>query len=375
MVRPIYSNVLNTNIKPNEIALLAYNPSAIHLLKSHIHLLGNIEWHYLSKQPYAIHLLEQYPDKIIWDELCKNPAAMHLLKQNINRINWNILSGNPGAISLLEENLDKINWTFASTNINAIHLLEQNLDKDIDWIYISENINAIPIIEKNLDKVDWTRLSCNINAVHLFEANISKLNFYNLAKNPNAIPVLTKYLTGPLGPLKNDIYFWELLSTNSNAISLLEQNLDKINWNYLMENTNIKAIELLQKNVMNNTNMKEMQIFPGKLCLNPSAIPIIEQYLDKLTPFEWMCLSSNPNAVHILEKNMDKICWSVLCKNPNAIHLIAKLDYEKMRSENQPLFQELIAYLCHPNWIQKCANRLNLDFDKYQDLLIESNVI
>ena len=94
--------------------------------------------------------------------------------------------------------------------------------------------------------------------------------------------------------------------------------------------------------------------------------------IDKLN---FKILSSKEYAIDILEKNMNKICWSVLCKNPNAIHLIAKLDYEKMRSENQQLFQELIAYLCHPNWIQKCANRLNLDFDKYQDLLIESNVI
>ena len=40
-----------------------------------------------------------------------------------------------------------------------------------------------------------------------------------------------------------------------------------------------------------------------------------------------------------------------------------------MRINNQPLFQELLAFICHPNWLQKCATRLGLDFEDYQELL------
>jgi len=38
----------------------------------------------------------------------------------------------------------------------------------------------------------------------------------------------------------------------------------------------------------------------------------------------WRWLSLNPNAIHILSKNTDKIDWYWLSKNPNAIDLIEK---------------------------------------------------
>jgi len=36
----------------------------------------------------------------------------------------------------------------------------------------------------------------------------------------------------------------------------------------------------------------------------------------------WNWLSSNPNAIELLEKNQDKIDWDWLSKNPNALHLL-----------------------------------------------------
>ena len=45
-------------------------------------------------------------------------------------------------------------------------------------------------------------------------------------------------------------------------------------------------------------------------------IPISEDEL------EWYYLSSNPNALHLLEQNPDKINWNYLSRNPNAIHLL-----------------------------------------------------
>ena len=41
--------------------------------------------------------------------------------------------------------------------------------------------------------------------------------------------------------------------------------------------------------------------------------------IDKL---EWCLLSSNPNAINLLEENPDKIDWSNLSSNPNAIKLL-----------------------------------------------------
>ena len=47
---------------------------------------------------------------------------------------------------------------------------------------------------------------------------------------------------------------------------------------------------------------------------NPNAIHLLEQNLDKI---DWKMLSSNPNAIHLLEQNLDKIDWGLLSKNPN----------------------------------------------------------
>ena len=43
--------------------------------------------------------------------------------------------------------------------------------------------------------------------------------------------------------------------------------------------------------------------------------------LDKLN---WMFLSRNPNAIHLLEKNMDKINWTNLSLNPNIFEIDTK---------------------------------------------------
>ena len=379
MTKPIY--LLNIPQQGNQlnsaIRILAYNPSAIDLLEPYIHIFGKAEWSFLSRQSYAIHFLERHQDKIIWNELSGNPAALHLLRQNMEKINWNIISGNSGAIPLLEENINKINWTFASLNINAIHLLENNLDKDVDWKYISSNINAIPIIEKNMDKVDFQYLSSNINAVHLFDKYILELNIYNLASNlnPNVIPILEKHLTTLLQIKRwNAITVWRYISQNPNAMPLIDKNIDKVNWHALMSNTNKQAIELLKQNLRKVVDI--LYVWGcNEILHNPSAISIIEQRLDTLTDVDWIILSSNPEAIPILEKNVDKVCWFSVCRNPNAIPLITKLDYKLMRINNQSFCQELVAFVCHPNWLQKCATRLGLDFEEYQELLSECNVL
>ena len=88
----------------------------------------------------------------------------------------------------------------------------------------------------------------------------------------------------------------------------------------------------------------------------------------------WKGLSSNESAISILEKNLDKVDWYWLSSNESALHLLSKLDYQQMFVNNQMFQQELIAFICNPLWIKKCASRLNMDFGDYQDLLMEYNV-
>ena len=70
----------------------------------------------------------------------------------------------------------------------------------------------------------------------------------------------------------------------------------------------IESHERFAKETMPNTEHHNMRLREG--------IP-----LDKL---RWQKLSSNPNASHILEKNLDKVDWWGLSSNPNAIHLLEK---------------------------------------------------
>jgi hypothetical protein len=59
-------------------------------------------------------------------------------------------------------------------------------------------------------------------------------------------------------------------------------------------------------------------------------------------------LSINLNAIHLLEKNQDKINWNYLSKNPN----IFELDYIKMSEKKiRIIIEELMKDVWHPERI------------------------
>ncbi len=61
-----------------------------------------------------------------------------------------------------------------------------------------------------------------------------------------------------------------------------------------------------------------------ELSINPAAIHLLEANLDKA---DWSWLSWNTAAIHILEANLDKVDWASLSRNPAAIHILeANLD-------------------------------------------------
>jgi len=85
------------------------------------------------------------------------------------------------------------------------------------------------------------------------------------------------------------------------------------------------------------------------LSLNPNAIPILEKNLDKV---DWRYLSLNPNAIPILEKNLDKVDWNILSENPN----IFGYDYKAMKNRmfsNGGIMEDLMKNRFHPINIRK----------------------
>jgi len=86
---------------------------------------------YITKS--KMKLLDWIPlDKINWSNLSRNPNAIHLLEQNIDKIDWYNLSENPNAIHLLEQNMDKIDWTWFFTNPSIFEIDKKQLKINAD---------------------------------------------------------------------------------------------------------------------------------------------------------------------------------------------------------------------------------------------------
>ena len=102
----------------------------------------------------------------------------------------------------------------------------------------------------------------------------------------------------------------------------------------------------------------------NNLLNNPAAIHIIEKNLDKV---DWSFLSSIPDAIHILEKNLDKIDWASLSQNPS----IFILDTNAMRKQIDNGFaEELIARALHPKRLARELELYNYNIatEEYEDL-------
>ena len=120
---------------------------------------------------------------------------------------------------------------------------------------------------------------------------------------------------------------------------LLRKTWIKYSWYALSGNPN--AIHILEKNLD--------KVSWYALSRNPNAIHILEKNLDKV---DWIGLSRNPNAIHILEKNLDKVNWYVLSKNPN----IFEYDYKEIKNAlyNENRFvEELMMNRFHPSNMDK----------------------
>jgi predicted Ser/Thr protein kinase len=121
---------------------------------------------------------------------------------------------------------------------------------------------------------------------------------------------------------------------------------------------NINAIHLLEKNI----DKIDWDYLSG----NFNAIHILEKNMDKIN---WNYLSSNPNAINILKKNISNIYWSALSFNKNALYIFFDYDYEQMKKKNSNFCKELVTYVYHPNRIKRLSKKFNIDETIYLDIL------
>ena len=100
------------------------------------------------------------------------------------------------------------------------------------------------------------------------------------------------------------------------------------------------------------------------LSQNPNAIHLLEQNPDKI---DWDYLSRNENAIHLLEQNQDKIWWDYLSLNPN----IFEYDYQAMKDHmyGSGICEELMANRFHPDNMHKFAG---WGFEGYEPFVLNN---
>ena len=76
---------------------------------------------------------------------------------------------------------------------------------------------------------------------------------------------------------------------------------------------------------------------------------------------DWNHLSKNPNALHLLEQNVDKIVWYGISINPNIFE--PYYHYEKMKERMRTtIAEELMMKTWHPTRIEKWLD-MGLDLE------------
>ncbi len=116
-------------------------------------------------------------------------------------------------------------------------------------------------------------------------------------------------------------------------------------------------------------------------------------YLERITKnIKPMIVSNafNPNAIHLLfnqpinitnwapikfNANISELCHFQSSYNAYWNHLPSDEFYMKLKEQFRDAREELARFVGHPDWIAKCAKRMNMDESDYIDLLYSCNVI
>ena len=350
------------------------NPKLIELLQDYIIANPSIRskrqlnWEELSKNPYAIEILTlPYNfDYIDWKSLSSNPSPeaieFLLLDKNIDFIKWLEFSRNPcdAAIKFLKANQDYIHWEGLSGNTNpiAISLIKKKIKEEslltpkeyaklqnkVYWRALSANPKAIPFIitkikeEIRLDDIDWDALSENPAIFFPFKKNI-----HTKSKMTSIILSRLRAKTG-IANLPDELHDKIVGDLISISINKLREGIpvDKLNWSYLCKNPN--AIDLISDRMdfEKNISKEEYDRLPYKinwsaLCCNsdPGAIDLLS-LPDNYDNIDWLLLSSNQNAIQLLEKRV-KYQLSLNGEQLEGLSIHKRINWQKI-STNPAIF-------------------------------------
>jgi hypothetical protein len=201
---------------------------------------------------------------------------------------------------------------------------------------LSLNERAVEYLEKNEHLIHRYSILFNLNAIHIIEKNFTSDPFGDLSQNRNMVNYLRNNRKHMYYPyiccfeywieivdelLKNDKINkieWGMLSRNPAAMHIINdpKYYKYIDWKSILYNKN--AIEFIKKNMDNVKNHW------SHICKQPHLIDIIEQNMDKI---DWVSLSENDDAIHILLNNIDKANIDNLRHNKNGFPILLMLGH------------------------------------------------
>ena len=314
--------------------------------------LDKIDFMTIAFNPLAIDLIETHIEKIYDTSLLfNNNNAKHIVEKlfNISEYNevcWQAISSSEEYATIIEENFQYIidSWMFLSRyqfgkNPGIVHLMENFIKRDfhpqcvldlLDGLFQNPNPKVIPIIEKYMNRIT------------------PDMFLQNVYQSPHLHYFIDKGIVSMNQDVINnmDDSNKRLLSSNScnKIIMLLDNNQKLIDWPSLCMNKNPRAIKIIEKN-LHKLDSKCWSL----LSINQNAIHILENNVEKVN---WDALLYNQNAGHLLDQrqNIETIDWETFSANP----AMFEVDYNYLKQRMKNTFaEELIANRFHPKNMDK----------------------
>ena len=174
-----------------------------------------------------------------------------------------------------------------------------------------------PVFEQFSFNLNWQELHKNPNAVDLLEEYFEHLDWNLLSGNKGAGKLLAKCPDSSL-------LCWKKLSANYSAweYGLFEKPYvirKKIHPHNLMRNTHPKVVEYIKKNFGN----PKCNIRLDMISCNPSdeILEFLESifYVTDIVQFGGLSSNTNPRALQMLEENLEFVSWQLLSANPSPV--------------------------------------------------------
>uniref|UniRef100_A0A6C0L8U0 Uncharacterized protein n=1 Tax=viral metagenome TaxID=1070528 RepID=A0A6C0L8U0_9ZZZZ len=309
------------------------------------------EYEYMCKNDIVLTMMAKILETDV-NKLKKICKHLHIFKEYINSSPETIKNKMKAQKLAIKDLPDDIKEKVVKIyeNILKYELRDWISLEKLDMNSLSYNPDAIDLLDKYPDKIDWQEIASNPNN----EGSVRLIRKYIFGNNQKSSKSNSKYKK-----FANDID-WAVLSSNPYAIDLLEAIIkeggadatnNRVDW-YLFS-SNKEAIPILSKPEYRK------HIDWAVLSSNPSAIDLlkdkweedkqikrvdVEQY-NNLKDYEnivaWNILSGNPNAIDLLRKKIrdekkmspedydslednEKIAWDILSANSEAIALLEK---------------------------------------------------